>query len=992
MKINKIQVICLVLSMLSVTSLTQGADAPTAAEAMEQARNFGKTGNDSVANTAKNTDPAQAVPSYQGTDIPEKNLYGEGLNIENRGIQALPGSSVGTYVRDTATTRPRIRLDPNTDPLLTQGSDVMNNPDSVLGRSLTGQYSGCQDVTTTVAPETFTTEYCSSWGRNVESTCSRTLNIDVNQPPPIIIGVLDAAAFILDVGTITVNLQTGEILSAQQNKYPSESCAPSTSNPFTCPEFWAKAVQPLTPPSTDGGQTYTITGGCTLRDTGSVVRGRYDATAACRITQMPSKENGWIAVIELDDDSGGSWYRYGARFVFQATPPPELTERWTDSCATARLDNCEITRPEQCVEPSETRWFGGGNNGQGGTSGGVAGGSQGGASGGNTPARYPQSVKNPQNFHPGFYMAIGHNDSITKASVIANDPNFAGVKKRYRWRDLETAEGTYDFSKIENDIAYLRSIGKQLFVSITFTVFSDASPPIVPKYMWSDSRYGCGEGGRYYGAFRRTSQEGGWLPCRGNATFDGRLRALYSALGKRFNTDPNFEGINLGETSTGRNPNFKNPNEKLDVFKSYALAAKQAFPDKTVMQMINYANFDLKAFGDWLASRGIATGGPDVHVARAEGSLATAYSVHKENHWLTPNGIDVQWDNWTKGGQQYSSADLLNTAVDYINPWYMFWANKPGYFREDVIPTVNKQGLPAAEAFYENRPSGSPTPAGIPVFKECWRYETGMACVTSNLDEEPYCDELRQRGCSQISARCSNQLDTGECLEYEQSFRCPAGDAVTQTVLNCGDQTYCLDGNCFDASYEASPDFALAVSHLGAAEAVAKDFDKDNMVIFKGEAMKCKKQQFGFTNCCKDKGWGNDLGLAQCKEQEKVLGMKREAGQCHYAGSYKSGGILDRRKYYNYCCFNSKLARIIQEQGRPQLGLNWGSGRHPSCRGFTPDELTRIDFSLIDFSEFYADAMQKGADGTVPDTGLLQDLVERRIGLMKATTDTNRGR
>ena len=57
----------------------------------------------------------------------------------------------------------------------------------------------------------------------------------------------------------------------------------------------------------------------------------------------------------------------------------------------------------------------------------------------------------------------------------------------------------------------------------------------------------------------------------------------------------------------------------------------------------------------------------------------------------------------------------------------------------------------------------------------------------------------------------------------------------------------------------------------------------------------------------------------------------------------------------SYCCFSSKLVRIIQEQGRPQLGIGWGTPKNPDCRGFTPEELQQINFEKIDFSEYYSD-------------------------------------
>jgi conjugal transfer mating pair stabilization protein TraN len=59
-----------------------------------------------------------------------------------------------------------------------------------------------------------------------------------------------------------------------------------------------------------------------------------------------------------------------------------------------------------------------------------------------------------------------------------------------------------------------------------------------------------------------------------------------------------------------------------------------------------------------------------------------------------------------------------------------------------------------------------------------------------------------------------------------------------------------------------------------------------------------------------------------------------------------------------HCCFNTKLGRIIQEQGRPQLkafnAIGWGTPKNPYCRGFT-EEFQALDFSRMDLSEYYAD-------------------------------------
>ena len=133
------------------------------------------------------------------------------------------------------------------------------------------------------------------------------------------------------------------------------------------------------------------------------------------------------------------------------------------------------------------------------------------------------------------------------------------------------------------------------------------------------------------------------------------------------------------------------------------------------------------------------------------------------------------------------------------------------------------------------------------------------------------------------------------------------------------------------------------------------------------------------------KGWGASLGLSSCDEEEKMLAKQREAGLCHYVGTYCAhklplGGC--RVKKSNYCCFQSKLARIFHEGGRSQIGMSWGDAEHPNCRAFTVDELQRIDFSLINLSELFSDLFR--------DIGAkIQKLVPRQMQDQMPVTQKN---
>lgn len=92
----------------------------------------------------------------------------------------------------------------------------------------------------------------------------------------------------------------------------------------------------------------------------------------------------------------------------------------------------------------------------------------------------------------------------------------------------------------------------------------------------------------------------------------------------------------------------------------------------------------------------------------------------------------------------------------------------------------------------------------------------------------------------------------------------------------------------------------------------------------------------------------------ECEPKEFELGAKKETRQCSFVGSYCASKVLGScvEKREAYCCFSSVVGRIIQEQGRPQLGMTFGDPKNPTCEGLTPAQLGQIDWSKIDLSEW----------------------------------------
>ncbi len=311
------------------------------------------------------------------------------------------------------------------------------------------------------------------------------------------------------------------------------------------------------------------------------------------------------------------------------------------------------------------------------------------------------------NFNPGYYMLVGRKEGPESFRTIVNNSDFIGIKKFYQWKDVEVGEGEYDFSQIEADLAYLEANGKYLWIQIVAVAMRSNSTPFTPRYMWRDPKYGCSS--TYYGTYERSAQSGGWIPCFWNSNVQARLEGLYTALGNRFNNEPFFEGITAGgetaiDVSAAKAYSSYNFNKLYQAFKNRVLSAKKAFPNKSVMQDINYGPFDLNDFSDWLISEGIGLTGPDVHLIPQKRMLReevwpNIYNAHNK----VPTAIDVQWDNYTRYnrdiGRPNTSEELRDGAIELLNPWYMFWKKRAPYFNEDVIPAVRNRPLPAAEAF-----------------------------------------------------------------------------------------------------------------------------------------------------------------------------------------------------------------------------------------------------------------------------------------------------
>ena len=236
---------------------------------------------------------------------------------------------------------------------------------------------------------------------------------------------------------------------------------------------------------------------------------------------------------------------------------------------------------------------------------------------------------------------------------------------------------------------------------------------------------------------------------------------------------------------------------------------------------------------------------------------------------------------------------------------------------------------------------------GLVLTRDCWEKSATFACRSAKVDE---CSSLKNSNCLQISSRCQKPNDTA-CDVYEQTYSCQK--KVCSLPTQCLKNLFCADGECQTANPTQNQNFGESLSSLAAVSGAANEFKDGKPSMFSGKVATCKIWVTDLIDCCSDKGWGKKLNLTHCRDEDRDLGQAKLNYKAHYLGKYcskKELGICLEHKNA-YCVFDTKLARIIQEDGRLRQidGNALGTAEMPTCGGLTPEELQRIDMSRVDF-------------------------------------------
>jgi conjugal transfer mating pair stabilization protein TraN len=231
-----------------------------------------------------------------------------------------------------------------------------------------------------------------------------------------------------------------------------------------------------------------------------------------------------------------------------------------------------------------------------------------------------------------------------------------------------------------------------------------------------------------------------------------------------------------------------------------------------------------------------------------------------------------------------------------------------------------------------------------------------MFVDNGNVDEEGMCTDQVMI----FSGRASRCLEAGKSTAFKNC--CKNTGEITQDTVGTNQATVATQA--VKGIYEVASAAYTAYSATGSTAAASQAASSQMQALLNPVTL----------------AWTVGLQIAfnyllqACDQDSMDTSMGLASGLCYEVGAYCTSKWFGDcvQKARGHCCFNSKMARIIHEQGRPQLKgfSDWGDPKDPDCRGFSPEEFRALDFARIDLSEYYDDLVHKTQDD-------IQDTIER---------------
>lgn len=300
--------------------------------------------------------------------------------------------------------------------------------------------------------------------------------------------------------------------------------------------------------------------------------------------------------------------------------------------------------------------------------------------------------------HPGHYVTLENNYTTAKLQDALSTPGLRGVQIRYAWKSLETAEGVYDFSKIETALQMAADAEKYLIVFPVDKSFR-AGEKYTPEYLWD--KYTAPTG-------RAENGEKGYIATRWDSHVVERMALLMDTLAGRFDEEHWFEGVAFQESATGLTANNKvkynyTPEKYRDALIEMLIRAKKNFENSQVFWYMNYLEGGRSYIGDiadTIAQYDILMGGPDIlpDQENLHHMVYTFYEAYKDKMDLF---CSVQNDSYhhrraDDPSRFWTLEEIFlwgrdNLYIDYCFWNYVDWSLEEGAYRwDDAKPVILK--------------------------------------------------------------------------------------------------------------------------------------------------------------------------------------------------------------------------------------------------------------------------------------------------------------
>lgn len=303
----------------------------------------------------------------------------------------------------------------------------------------------------------------------------------------------------------------------------------------------------------------------------------------------------------------------------------------------------------------------------------------------------------PRKFHPGQWIVMSRGADTQALMATAVQPGVVGIMKRYTWLSLEPTKGVYQFSTVASDLAWAAANGMRLIMMIEDKTFVVERPD--PPYL---------------DAYTPRNRAGGYTMARWAPTVVTRFNALVKALGARFDSNYNFEGIATQETSLSLDSQTLNafgytPEKYRDSYINILTAASVSLPTSRVFWFMNFLVGNQAYIGSIasaVAPIGVAMGGPDVWPDNPS-LQSMAYPFYTQFYGKMPLFGQVESLCYSEphmtGGyttKYWTMPELFNFARVDMHVNYMFWVRVTQSSPSDAYTWANALPVMAANSSF----------------------------------------------------------------------------------------------------------------------------------------------------------------------------------------------------------------------------------------------------------------------------------------------------